>query len=344
MPDSPAPEVEDESESADCEGEESSSDESSSEELPQLNVLERRRRATAGRAGSAKDGKELEDDEAFWGHDEWADRSNDSEVAFSSSDMHSADSSDSDFDAPSEVKDNSGDEAAKAEDAVRETKVRRCLLPKRVAKRPTPRKKTAAPPAKTDAKPRKTREVNGADASPEVKARTVRNSTRRQTVQATERAVTREAKPAQRARASRAPRLTQMQRLEEAARTEERSRAELQAMQELAAADPRQVQSRGKNRKRCQGPRIRWVSRRLINGEVETFLECHGLEPASLLHKATPAAGPPAQPRCAITGLPARYRDPQTGIPFATASAFAKIRADHSLPRGSAVRCVPSDN
>jgi vacuolar protein sorting-associated protein 72 len=34
----------------------------------------------------------------------------------------------------------------------------------------------------------------------------------------------------------------------------------------------------------------------------------------------------PRQSTCVITGLPARYRDPRTGIPYATTEAFAMLR------------------
>lgn len=34
----------------------------------------------------------------------------------------------------------------------------------------------------------------------------------------------------------------------------------------------------------------------------------------------------PAKAVCAVTGKPARYRDPQTGLPYADASAFAALR------------------
>lgn len=77
---------------------------------------------------------------------------------------------------------------------------------------------------------------------------------------------------------------------------------------------------------------------------VRTILSLHGLEPGAtwvdefryLLgdHCAwdrlpfVPSRNRPYRPRqstCVITGLPARYRDPRTGIPYATTEAYATI-------------------
>ena len=49
-----------------------------------------------------------------------------------------------------------------------------------------------------------------------------------------------------------------------------------------------------------------------------------------MLHR--PAGPPPVQPTCCITGLPAKYRDPKTGLFYASAEAFKQIRSS----RGSA--------
>lgn len=38
---------------------------------------------------------------------------------------------------------------------------------------------------------------------------------------------------------------------------------------------------------------------------------------------------PRPRPVCAVTGLPAKYRDPVTGKHYATLDAFRRIRADH---------------
>eukprot|EP00286_Rhodomonas_abbreviata_P007180 CAMPEP_0181338866 /NCGR_PEP_ID=MMETSP1101-20121128/28894_1 /TAXON_ID=46948 /ORGANISM="Rhodomonas abbreviata, Strain Caron Lab Isolate" /LENGTH=86 /DNA_ID=CAMNT_0023449683 /DNA_START=1 /DNA_END=261 /DNA_ORIENTATION=- len=38
------------------------------------------------------------------------------------------------------------------------------------------------------------------------------------------------------------------------------------------------------------------------------------------------APDPPAKMMCAVTGQPAKYRDPLTGQPFATLAAFKQLR------------------
>jgi len=45
-------------------------------------------------------------------------------------------------------------------------------------------------------------------------------------------------------------------------------------------------------------------------------------------HTHTHYTGPQAPKKavCVITGLPAKYRDPKTGQPYATIEAFRKIR------------------
>ena len=46
--------------------------------------------------------------------------------------------------------------------------------------------------------------------------------------------------------------------------------------------------------------------------------------PDALRPRAAPAPPPPAL--CAVTGAPARYRDPATGLPYATLDAFKELR------------------
>lgn len=45
-----------------------------------------------------------------------------------------------------------------------------------------------------------------------------------------------------------------------------------------------------------------------------------------LLSLANIPSEPSAAPLCVITNLPARYRDPQTGLPYASAYAFREIQ------------------
>lgn len=121
--------------------------------------------------------------------------------------------------------------------------------------------------------------------------------------------------------------LTQAELLAEAARTEvenTRSLAVLEALEEAAKATP------GPVRARCSGPLVRWVSQvkqTMPDGpreEISTLEVRNMAMPLTLRPRAAPVKVQPAI--CAVTGLPARYRDPQTGIPFANAVAFRALR------------------
>jgi vacuolar protein sorting-associated protein 72 len=47
---------------------------------------------------------------------------------------------------------------------------------------------------------------------------------------------------------------------------------------------------------------------------------------------------------CAITGLPAKYRDPLTGLPYATAAAFKKLRANCTAQAAAAAASAAASN
>lgn len=67
------------------------------------------------------------------------------------------------------------------------------------------------------------------------------------------------------------------------------------------------------------GPRVRTHSKGGCT--TLTFIET---DVPDTIRATAPAPPPPA--RCVITGLPAKYRDPQTGTPYATLEAFRTIR------------------
>ena len=49
--------------------------------------------------------------------------------------------------------------------------------------------------------------------------------------------------------------------------------------------------------------------------------------PEDYIRRLAPPPRSDAAPRCAVTGEPAKYRDPVTGAPFATVEAFKILRA-----------------
>lgn len=111
-------------------------------------------------------------------------------------------------------------------------------------------------------------------------------------------------------------RLTQEELLDEAKRTEIINRASLEAMLKIQESKKAVAEHKAPP----SGPRVVMRSRGGIT--TLTFTEADAV-PACLQAKAPT---PPEPPRCVVTGLPARYRDPQTGAPYATLDAFRTIR------------------
>lgn len=308
-------------------GEEESSEEDIEEEgeseesveQPTLNVVERQTRATAGKNTKIREGKAAEDDATFWGHADFAERSSDSDFGVSGSELEkNNDTSDSDFDYE-EGRDSPlegpGKVAAEreAEEEERRRKPKKSFIP-------VPRRQ--APKAKQKPHVLRTRVLGKMPARP---ARSIRASTRHQTAQVEERAVSREECPRALKKVRLVPSLSQLQRLEQAKVTETQNLNELQAMRNWED-ETRQQMRRGLRRKRHQGPRTRSVSRRLSNGRIFNFVEFIDCDLPDFLQGGKPTA-PPQKPRCAVTGRLARYRDPTSGLPFATAASFAKLPA-----------------
>jgi len=111
-------------------------------------------------------------------------------------------------------------------------------------------------------------------------------------------------------------RLTQDELLAEARQTEIINRASLEAMLRMEEAK-RVVHAKSRA---PAGPRVRTHSK--AGRTTLTFIEMGSVPEA--IRASAPVPPPPA--RCVITGLPAKYRDPQTGTPYATLDAFRTIR------------------
>jgi len=129
-------------------------------------------------------------------------------------------------------------------------------------------------------------------------------------------------------------RLTQQELLAEARITEEKNLASL--------AQILQCEEDKKNAKitkvRYQGPIIRFQSVRMPligeDGKVDlnggycsrSFLEFTDTKSFPREYFPTSKVRYPKKPVCAVTGLPAKYKDPLTGLPYATIEAFKYIR------------------
>lgn len=123
------------------------------------------------------------------------------------------------------------------------------------------------------------------------------------------------------------PALSQAQMLVEAAQTELINLAHLAQLQ---AREDLQKQRAQHVKKVYTGPKVRYVSTK----EVTTIEFTHVSRfPPPLLAKPPK---PAPRPVCAVTGLRAKYRDPLTGLPYATAAAFKTLRANHTAQAAAA--------
>ena len=114
-------------------------------------------------------------------------------------------------------------------------------------------------------------------------------------------------------------RLTQADILAEAIQTEIINKASLERMLRQEE-DKRRVISRERN---TDGPRIVWRSKRVGEVVQNTVTFTDAPIPAAIDDVVPPY---PQPQRCAVTGAPAKYRDPATGAGYATLEAFRMLR------------------
>lgn len=68
-----------------------------------------------------------------------------------------------------------------------------------------------------------------------------------------------------------------------------------------------------------------------VCGILQTTLELHNARQLPAWMRPRPAASH-GSPICCVTGLPARYKDPKTGLFYANAASFRQIRQSAGLP------------
>ncbi|XP_061342473.1 SWR1 complex subunit 2 [Gastrolobium bilobum] len=278
--------------------------------------LDRASRATRGKRLTKLLDEELQEDDLFWSQDALKDEENDDNYQ---EEPEIADDFDSDFDEDEPQP----DEEPQNDDAdERIPKKKRLIFPgKTLAKKKKKKKvlsKLENSPNDDDDKP--VAEEHHHDDAGE---RMVRKSTRTSViVRQAERDAMRAAlqatiKPVKRKKEGEEKKMTQEEMLLEAAQTEIMNLRNL----ERVLAREEEVKRRAIVHKTVyNGPQIRYISQ---NG-------CSYLEftKGSSFHSkiATTSVQYPEQPVCTITGLPAKYRDPKTGLPYATKEAFKIIR------------------
>ncbi|GAB4857986.1 hypothetical protein Ancab_015890 [Ancistrocladus abbreviatus] len=296
--------------------------ETTKEEEPQV-FLDRASRVTRGKRMNKFLGEEIEEDELFWNQDALKEEENDEEYQ---EEGEVADEFDSDF---------NDDEPEPDEEAINDVDDRvpskkRLIFPgKSLSKKKKKKKKKKdllrIEKTSLDEKPN---EQSGPPENPDAAddaegERTVRKSTRTSViVRQAERDAIRAAlqatmKPIKRKKEGEEKRVTQEEMLLEAAQTEIMNLRNL----ERVLAREEEVKKRAVvNKAVYTGPQMRYVSK---NGHSHIEFSKGLSFDSEIMTKSAPY---PEKAVCVVTGLSAKYRDPKTGLPFATKEAFRIIR------------------
>ncbi|KAL4448293.1 hypothetical protein ABPG75_005512 [Micractinium tetrahymenae] len=270
-----------------------------------------------------------EGDEEFWNQEFFADEENDKRYETES---EPEDRFDADFNEMEDEGDEE-EEAAEAEkEALAKEKKKKVLKPPGYKKPPLPKPRVkteeggaaggSAGPATGAGAPRKRKSSIGPEDFA-IGRRTVRESTRQKVEEGEmERKLAEKSKPRRAApRSSNYRPLTQAELLAEAAKTEIENTKSLELLVLIEEETKKKAQV---VKRRYAGPMVRWKSRRLGDREATTLEVRNMSMPESLQRRVAPAPPPPAV--CAVTGAPARYRDPATGLPYASLEAYRELK------------------
>ncbi|GAB2235516.1 hypothetical protein Droror1_Dr00025941 [Drosera rotundifolia] len=283
--------------------------------------LDRSSRATRGKRMTKLLDDELEEDEMFWNQEALKEEENDDQYEEEGGEV--ADEFDSDFNDDESEPDN--DSVNDVEDRTRPKK--RLIFP---GKAPSKKKKKMKKDLSQISKIQKeeklsnnSRPPHDHDAPDDTEGeKSVRKSTRtavivkqaeRDAIRAALQAI---AKPIKRKKEGEEKRMSQEEMLLEAAQTEIMNLRNL----ERVLAREEEVKKRAVVHKAVYtGPQIRYISKAGHN-----YLEFKDLSFESQL--MTESVPYPTKAVCAVTGLSAKYRDPKTGMPYATKEAFRVIQ------------------
>ncbi|XP_071734695.1 SWR1 complex subunit 2 [Rutidosis leptorrhynchoides] len=299
--------------------------------------LDRASRATRGKRMTKLVDDEIEEDDEFWNQDALKEEEDDTNYV---EEKEAADVFDSDFDEdepePEEDADNEPDD--------RKRPKKKLAFPGK-PKSTFPGKHKLSFPGKQLPKKKKAKVVSEPDSSetnPEQSKSTpledhdvpddteVEKTTRKSTrtaviVKQAERDAIRASlqatiKPIKRKKEGEEKRMTQEEMLLEAAQTEIMNLRNL----ERVLAREEEVKKRAIVHKAVyDGPQITYLSK-----DGYSYLEfTNGVSFKSQIPTSSPPY--PEKAVCVVTGLPAKYRDPKTGLPYATKEAFKIIRERH---------------
>ncbi|GJN12681.1 hypothetical protein PR202_ga30981 [Eleusine coracana subsp. coracana] len=285
-------------------------------------LLDRASRITRGKRITKLLEDEIEQDEVFWNQDALKDEEHDDNYE---EEQDAGDEFDSDF---------GEDESEPDDDPEKEVQERlpikkRLVFPGKTLRKTNTKKKKVTPKQEDDTKTEnatdKPSPSTQADAPDEFETeKIIRKSTRTSVIvrQAEREAIRAEkeatAKPIiKKKKEGEEKRMTQEEMLLEAAETEIMN---LRNLERVLAREEEVKKKAVVHKDTYDGPIVRFCSRdgdsrlEFINGATFDSELC-----------TTPAPYP-EKPICVVTGLPAKYRDPKTGLPYATMEAFKVIR------------------
>ncbi|KAM7273983.1 hypothetical protein ACFE04_028647 [Oxalis oulophora] len=293
------------------------------EDAPMV-FLDRTSRATRGKRMNKLLDEEIEEDDVFWNQDALKDEEEDNNYE---QEQEAADVFDSDFDQdetePEDAAENDGEE--------RRTR-KRLVYPGRPVIKKKKKKDLSELDYKVDGEEDSVKEYNDVDHHDDGEGeKTVRKSTRTAVVvrqaerDAIRAAIQATSKPIKRKKEGEEKKMTQEEMLLEAARTEIMN---LRNLERVLAREEEIKKKAIVNKAVYSGPQIRYLSK---NGC--SFLEFS--KGASFESEFATGSGTyPDKAVCAVTGLPAKYRDPKTSLPYATKEAFKIIRERYSDESG----------
>lgn len=268
-------------------------------------------------------GEEAEADVSFWGQNAWnADDKSDVDEDFDSSSSEEADAVDSDFDEDEGMQSDGAENEKKAVAAERESKKRN--------RQATYREPVIKQRKKEDTGVKKLRNsvLNAA-----VKIdRSMRASTTRRTesvaaaIRAENALLSTMAPPKPRVKEQR---LNQKDMLEEAAKTEIENTKSLEMMLMLAEEKRRNAMPK----KPYLGAQVKFHSKKgcmntVTFTDVIDFPKCINSGPIPY----------PVRPKCVVSGLTAKYKDPLTGAYYANSDAFKVIRSRYAVSQSREIK------
>ncbi|CAH2059015.1 unnamed protein product [Thlaspi arvense] len=292
----------------------------------QVVFLDRTTRATRGKRMTKLLDDEVEEDEQFWNQEALKEEEHDDNYE---AEAEVADEFDSDFNddepEPESVAENEKEE--------RDLPKKRLIYPGKTNTKKKKKKKLVSNIEDTrgDEKPGEAlgdkeqdeKEENEALGEEMESEKVIRKSTRTSVIvrqaerDALRAAIQATTKPIQRKKVGEEKRMTQEEMLLEAAQTEIMN---LRNLERVLAREEEVKKKAIVHKEVYKGPQIRYLSKDGCN-----YIEfCNGASFSSEI--STKSVPYPEEAVCVISGLPAKYRDPKTGLPYATTEAFKAIR------------------